>query len=112
MRIQSEEDFYNDLIVLTSLIPKGKPIIFQTHFRPNIIYNDPSMAIEYREIIYNNIDKFCNENENTYLYDPSIIIQQDHTLFDGDVHFNNNGHNINFDILIILMKKYIKSIDN
>lgn len=97
--LQSESELYNDLKILCGLIPKGKKIIFQSHFRPNIIYNDPSKVIENREIIYNNLKKFCETEENVYLYDPSILLHKNKSLFDGDVHFNNIGHVASFNYL-------------
>ena len=67
-------------------------ILFQVHFRPNIIYNDANKTIEKREVIYKVINKFCENNENTFIYDPSILIQTNHSLFDGDTHFTYNGN--------------------
>jgi hypothetical protein len=97
--LQSETDLYNDLKILYDLIPEGKRIIFQIHFRPNIIYNDTSRTIDKREIIYDVVNKFCNTNENAYLYDPSILLNTDKSLFDGDTHFNPRGHEMSFKYL-------------
>ena len=97
--LQSETDLYNDLSTLKSLIPKEKQIIFQVHFRPNIIYNDPSKVIEKRESIYNVVNNFCNTNENVYVYDPSIILREDTSLFDGDTHFNYRGNEKSFNYI-------------
>jgi hypothetical protein len=44
------------------------------------------------EVIYNLINKFCEKNENTFIYDPSVLIQTNHSLFDGDTHFTHKGH--------------------
>jgi hypothetical protein len=90
--LQTEEELLEDLQVIRQLIPFNKKILFQVHFRPNIIYNDSSKTIEKREVIYNLINKFCEKNENTFIYDPSILIQTNHSLFDGDTHFTGNGH--------------------
>ena len=30
--------------------------------------------------------------KNTFLYDPSLLIQANQTLFDGDTHFTYNGY--------------------
>jgi hypothetical protein len=105
--LQSEKDLYNDLTVLRNMIPKEKIILFQCHFRPNIIHNDPSLKIENREIIYNVLNNFCINNKNTYLHDPSIVLSEDKSLFDGDVHFNNNGYNKNFEYIF---KNYIQKL--
>jgi hypothetical protein len=74
------------------LIPANKKLLFQVHFRPNIIYNNTAKTIENREKIYSIISTFCEMNENTFIYDPSILLQANNSLFDGDVHFANNGH--------------------
>jgi len=97
--IQSEEDLYSDLILLCNLIPKNKKIIFQVHFRPNIIYNKHNKMIFKREVIYNTIQKFCNQNNNCFLYDPSFILRENNLLFDGDVHFTKNGNIKSFEYL-------------
>lgn len=97
--LQSEEDLYNDLNILKSLIPNGKKIIFQIHFRPNIIHNDASKMITKREIIYDVVNKFCTTNDNTYLYDPSVLLKTDNSLYDGDTHFNDIGHTMSFNYM-------------
>jgi len=97
--LQSETDLYNDLEILQDLIPKGKKILFQIHFRPNVIYNDTSKIIDKRETIYNVVNNFCNTHENAYLYDPSVLLNTDKSLYDGDTHFNNRGHEISFNYI-------------
>jgi hypothetical protein len=97
--IQSKEDIINDLYILKSLIPEGREIIFQTHFRPNIIYNDTLKTIEKREAIYNSVKNFCSINSNVYLYDPSLLLQKDTSLFDGDTHFNERGLELSFNYI-------------
>jgi hypothetical protein len=90
--LQTEEELLEDLQVIRQIIPFSKKILFQVHFRPNIIYNDANKTIEKREVLYNLINKFCENNKNTFIYDPSILIQTNHSLFDGDTHFTNSGH--------------------
>jgi hypothetical protein len=97
--LQSEEDLYNDLILLYNLVPKNKKIIFQVHFRPNIIYNNHTKIIFKREIIYNTIQKFCNQYNNCFIYDPSIILRENNLLFDGDTHFTKDGHIKSFEYI-------------
>jgi len=58
--LQTKEELLEDLYTLKKLIP-NKKILFQTHFRPNIIYDDPSRKIEQREIIYDVINNFCKK---------------------------------------------------
>lgn len=96
--IQDEEDLYKDLGIIKEFFP-NKKIIFQCHFRPNIIYNDSTKMIEKREIIYNTLLKFCNDNNNCFLYDPSIVLQKDNLLFDNDNHFYANGYDASFKYL-------------
>ena len=90
--LQTEEELLEDLNIIRTLIPRNKKILFQVHFRPNIIYNDADKTIEKREIIYNLINFFCEKNENTFIYDPSILLKKDHSLFDGDTHFTGSGY--------------------
>lgn len=92
LELQTEEELLEDLQVIRQLIPANKKLLFQVHFRPNIIYNDPNKSIQQREVLYNLIHKFCDENENTFIYDPSILIKTNHSLFDGDTHFTTRGH--------------------
>ena len=99
LTIQTEEDLYNDLIILRSLIPENKQIILQVPFRPNIIHNDPSKVIKNREIIYNVINKFCKENKNTSIFDINNIIKEDISLYDGFGHVTN--YRLIFDYLYI-----------
>jgi hypothetical protein len=94
-----QSDLNADLKILRDLIPVGKRIIFQIHFRPNVIYNDISKAIDKRETIYNVVNNFCYTHENTYLYDPSVLLNTDTSLFDGDTHFINGGHEMSFKYL-------------
>ena len=96
--LQTEQELYEDLQTIRELIP-NKKILFQVHFRPNIIYNDVNKTIEKREIIYNTVNKFCQQNKNTFMYDPSILLQSNHSLFDGDTHFTDNGHIENFNYI-------------
>jgi hypothetical protein len=96
--IQDEKELLDDLYVLKSFFPEKK-IIFQCHFRPNIIYNDDKKIIKKREFIYNTLKKFCDENNRCFLYDPSILLAQNKNLFDGDTHFNSIGFNESFNFL-------------
>jgi hypothetical protein len=95
--VQTEEDFLEDLKLLRTMIPYNKKILFQTHFRPNIIYNDDKKQIENRDIIFNAVNKFCKTNYNTFIYDPSILIKEDHSLINGDNHFLWKGYMKSFE---------------
>jgi hypothetical protein len=90
IQVQTAEELYGDLEYMVSLLP-DKKIIFQCHFRPNIIYGDETKRIEKREIIFNILEKFCVGRENIFLHDPSILIKNDHSLFDGGDHFTEKG---------------------
>ena len=59
-----------------------------------------------RETIYTIVDKFCKENVNTYLHDPSMLIKENTALYDNDTHFTLEG----FDINLREIYKLIKSI--
>jgi hypothetical protein len=95
--IQCKDVLLTDLHTIKNFFP-NKKIIFQCHFRPNVIYNNNNF-IEKREIIYNTLCEFCNENDNCFLYDPSIILKNDNNLFDGDTHFSEKGLNESFKYL-------------
>ena len=73
---QTREELYNDLLTLRNLININKKIIFVSHFRPHIIYNDESKMILSREIIFDTIKEFCEKNKelNVVHYDPSIFL--------------------------------------
>jgi hypothetical protein len=90
--LQTEDGLLEDLCIIKELIPHNKKILFQVHFRPNIIYNNSNITIENREKIYNIVSSFCDKYDNTFIYDPSIILQADNSLFDGDTHFANTGN--------------------
>jgi len=90
--IQTEDELIDDLKSIRELIPAFKKVLFQCHFRPNIIHDDETKRIESREIIYSSICRFCETAQNTFLYDPSVLIKGDHSLFNGNVHFNHEGH--------------------
>ena len=96
--IQDEKEIIDDLYVLKSLFPEKK-IVFQSHFRPNIIYNDETRTIKNRELIYRTLKNFCDKNKNCFLYDPSVLLQNDNSLFDGDTHFNSRGYVESFNFL-------------
>jgi hypothetical protein len=96
--IQDDIDLYKDLHKINQLFP-NKKIIFQCHFRPNIIYNDASKVIPKREIIYETVLKFCYENANCFLYDPSIVLTDNNNFFDGDNHFYQSGYDASFKYL-------------
>lgn len=96
INIQTEKELMDDLFTIRNIIPIHKKILFQTHFRPNIIYTDNNLCMENREIIYNTIKKFCEENENTYIYDPSELIKENNSLLIDDMHWTTKGHSVNF----------------
>jgi hypothetical protein len=97
--LQSDADLCADLRMLRDMIPEEKRIIFQVHFRPNIIYHSDSTAIDKRETIHRVVSEFCGANKNVRIYDPSIVIRADKTLFDGDTHFTDKGHETSFNYL-------------
>jgi hypothetical protein len=103
--ILSSEELLLKLNILRNLIHSSKPIVFQTHFRPNIMYNNDNMCIKNREIIFNTIEHFCKNNSNVFIYDPSIIVKLYGTgMLDDDVHFSKEGHIKSFEYIY---KNYI-----
>lgn len=100
MRIQSKEDLYNDIQTLISMIPEGKQILFQSHFRPQIIFDDVAKTIESREIIYDVLLQIQNVYpDRIIVYDPSEIIKSNHALMYDDMHFSEWGLDVNFNHL-------------
>jgi hypothetical protein len=100
MRIQTKEELYNDIKTLISMIPEGKPILLQSHFRPHIIFNDPTKSIESREIIYDTFINIQTEYpDRIIIHDPSDFIKSNHALLHDDMHFTEWGHDINFNYL-------------
>ena len=101
MREQTSNNLYNDLKKIRKMIPADEKIIFQTHFRYNIIHNNPKLAIKNREIIYQTVKKFCDQNENTFIHDPSVIfIENPNNSFLIDKnHFNPDGFITNFNFI-------------
>ena len=88
----TEEALLADLCTIRNLIPKDKKILFQTHFRPQIIYDNDNI-IENREIIYNIVNKFCEDNEKTYIYDPSVLLKTNIEYIESDnSHFTIKGY--------------------
>ena len=99
-RIQSKEELYSNIQMLITMIPPNKPILFQSHFRPHIIYDDPSKSIEAREIIYETLVQIRNLNpDRIIIYDPSEIIKSNHALIHDDLHFSQWGLDVNFNHL-------------
>ena len=93
----SEEELYNSIQTLINLLPKNKKILFQTHFRLNIIYNDDNKKITAREIIYNTLMKFI-DIPNVFVHDPSVIFENNQReIFGNDEqHFSELGYSKNF----------------
>jgi hypothetical protein len=99
-KILSREELLLKLNELRNLIHSSKPIVFQTHFRPNIIYNNDNMCIKNREIIFDTIEYFCKNNSNVFIYDPSIIVKlYGPTMLTDDNHFSKKGHIKNFEYI-------------
>lgn len=99
-KILSSEELLLKLNILRNLIHSSKPIVFQTHFRPNIMYNNDNMCIKNREIIFDTIENFCKNNSNVFIYDPSIIVKlYGPNMLSDDVHFSKEGHIKNFEYI-------------
>jgi len=92
---QTEEDLKQDLITIKDMFP-NKKILFQTHFRHNVINN--GLLIKNRELIYKVIHDFCDE-KTTFLYDPSIVLKKNPDFYDGDNHFKPLGYKASFEYM-------------
>jgi hypothetical protein len=92
---QTPDELTQDLYKIKEMLP-GKKILFQTHFRPQIINN--GTIILNREIIYNTVKDFC-DNKTTFLYDPSLLLKDNPALYDGNNHFKQPGHKASFDYM-------------
>ena len=103
---QTEEDIFNDMNIIRSLIPPNKHLVFQCHFRLGYIYNK-DVIIESRELVYNLINKFISKNKNTYIYDPSILLRSKPEYLNNDnMHFNYDKYkNEIFEDLMNLLSK-------
>ena len=100
IRIQTKEDLYNDIQILISMIPPGKTILFQSHFRPQIIFGDPLKTIDSREIIYDTLVQIQLEHpDRIIIHDPSEVIKSNHALMYDDMHFSEWGLDVNFNHL-------------
>jgi hypothetical protein len=109
-RIQTREELMADLYELMSLLPPNGKILFQGPFRLQVIRNDEALTIEKREIIYETLDTFCKENSNRcFLYDPSVIIKDNHSIFFNETHFTDSGHHVSFNYMYDnYFSKYLK----
>tara|TARA_B110000046_G_scaffold15518_1_gene14853 strand:+ start:928 stop:1584 length:657 start_codon:yes stop_codon:yes gene_type:complete len=67
-------DVINKLNQLRSIIPSYKKLVLVSHLRPNIYRNGP--IIQSRENINKICKEFCSVNNNSYHYDPSIIVDK------------------------------------
>lgn len=102
MSIQTRQEIYEDLLYLLTLLPSNKKIIFQCHFRPNI-YNHKSKSIKNREIIYDILKEFCDNNDRLFLHDPSHIIKNDRSTLNNPGHWSPRGHEKNFKRILELL---------
>ena len=101
INIQTSDELLQDLNKIIKFF-FNKIIIFQCHFRPNIIYDDEKFKINKREIIYDTLLKIC-DNKKIFLHDPSLLIKEDKTLYDGDTNFTDKGLKKNSEKLINLI---------
>jgi len=102
----SFEDIYKDIDILCNLLPKGSKIILQTHFRLDIITGDLKNVIESREIIYNAVKKYCEDNPEIKHFDPSFLLRDNREYMQDNEHFNIRKLDCIFDYLY---KNYIES---
>ena len=90
--VQNSDGLLKDLEILHNLISPAKKIIFQCHFRPNIIYGDNKLAVVNREIIYETLIHFSKMHKNVFIIDPSIFVKENIDCYDGNLHFTSIGN--------------------
>ena len=96
---QTAYELHNDLHTLINMIPSNKKIIFQCHFRPNIIQNDDTKSIRNREIIFDILTNISTIYPNVKIYDPSKLLKNKQYLYDGDIHFKDEYYEEIFNYL-------------
>jgi hypothetical protein len=91
--VMTESELLQSLQILYELVPENKKVVFIGHFRPNVIYGDPSRAIDNREIIMKCLCKFQSMRPtNVKVCDPSEYLKLNPRHFDGDTHYTADGH--------------------
>lgn len=113
----SYDNLVNDIEQLIKLV--DKPVILQTHFRPNIFFDNETMQINNREIIYKACCHIKSLHNNVYVHDPSELIKlhgydkmlvnekkNNMTLYN---HFTKFGHETNKKYIYKLIKSIISS---
>jgi hypothetical protein len=95
----TQDDLEDDIEELLSLIPSGKSVIFQCHFRN---------GGKSRESIYNALIKIKEKYPHITVYDPTFISRSDCNMYD-DKHFNGNGRLLNAKNLLELIKEFRQS---
>jgi hypothetical protein len=90
---QSQEDLLSDLKIIIGMIPEGKRIVFEGHFRLDYIFGDADKKIQNRDVILDTLQKLRESGEfpNVRVYDPSVILRENPMLF-VDTHFTDTGH--------------------
>lgn len=90
----SAEELLLSLEDLYQLIPNvhSKKVILIGHFRHNVIWNDPSLAIESRETIYHALKTFQTKHSNIQVCDPSLYLMTYKDHYDKDTHFFDHAY--------------------
>jgi len=83
----SFEELYNDIDILCNLLPKGTEIIFQTHFRIDVIRDDPNNYIENRDLIYKVVKKYCEDHPEVKHFDPTYLLRENRDYMQDNEHF-------------------------
>ena len=97
--LQTKDELRNDLIQLINMIPKNKRIVFQCHFRMNIMWNDQKCMIQNREDIFDVLQQVASEFNNVRVYDPSEYLKNNKSSLSDATHFNEQGHVQSFDYI-------------
>jgi hypothetical protein len=100
---QTEDSLYRDLETIYSMIPRNKLIILQSHFLPDVIYNQK--PIKNRTSIFNTLERFSKSYENVVHHNPSFFLKEDNSIAADDRHFSSEGRLRNFEELIKIINR-------
>jgi hypothetical protein len=101
--LQSKEELLRDLKVIIGMVPAGKRIVFQGHFRLDYIFSDPDKKIQNRDNIFDTLQLLLKSGEfpNVRVYDPSEVLRHNPHCFSDPTHFNEFGHGQSFQSLFV-----------
>lgn len=101
MARQTVDDLVRDLETLVGMVPAGRRIVFQSHFRPQIVSGALSDAdgggrVQSREDIFHALRLVASRHANVLVHDPSELIRADRAMLGDPTHFSPMGYQKNF----------------